>query len=83
VNQATGNAWCPVNQTATKGWRRDLRVPVSSLFLTPVAESLPGFSYRSVCPAGEGRGGIELTSTTTISAHGAFSTGRVLVGHGQ
>jgi hypothetical protein len=83
VNRATANAWCPVNQTATKGWRRDPPMPVSSLLLTPVAESLPDFSCRSVCPAGEGRGWLGLTSGTTISAHGAFSTGRVLVGRGR
>jgi hypothetical protein len=52
----TKRAWCWMKETATKGWRRDLLVPVPSLFLTPVAKSLPDFSYRSVCPAGEGNG---------------------------
>jgi hypothetical protein len=56
VNQATADAWCPVNQTAAKSWRRDLQMSVSSLFLTPVKESLPAFCHRSVCHAGEGKG---------------------------
>jgi hypothetical protein len=58
-------------------------MPVSSMFLTPVKESLPAFCHRSVCPADQERGWLGLTNRTTISAHGAFSTGRVLVGRGR
>jgi len=51
-------AWCWLKETATKSWRRDLQMRVSSLFLG-------------------------LTSETTISAHEAFSTGRVPVDGGR
>jgi len=51
-------AWCWMKEAATKSWRRDLNLRVSSLVL------------------GVG-------SKTTISAHEAFSTGRVPVGRGQ
>ena len=72
-----------INQAAIKTLRRDRQMLVSSLFLTPVKESLPAFSYRSIYPAGQGEGRMGLTSKTTISAHGAFSTGRVPVGGGR
>jgi len=72
-----------INQAATKIWGRDLRELVSSLFLAPVKESLPAFSYRSIYPAGQARGWLGLTSKMTISAHEALSTGRVPVGRGQ
>jgi len=36
VNQATIRMWSLINQTATKIWGRDLREPVSSLFLAMV-----------------------------------------------
>ena len=39
--------------------------------------------YCLVCAAGQGEGRMGLTSRTTISAHGAFSTRRVPVGTGQ
>ena len=83
VNQATANAWCWMKEAATKGWRRDLQMRVSSLFLVPVEESLPDFCYHSVYPAGQG--GVQMVSRnkTTISTRGAFSTGRVLVGRGR
>ena len=83
VTQATANAWCWMKESATRSWRRDLQMPVSSLFFTPVKESLPAFSYRSICRTGAGRGWLGLMSKTTISPHGAFSTGRVPVGRGQ
>jgi hypothetical protein len=71
-----------VNQAATKIWGRDLLEPVSSLFLAMATEASPDLSYCLVCPAGQGRGWLGLTNRTTISAHGAFSTGRVPVGRG-
>jgi hypothetical protein len=46
-----------MKEAATKSRRRDLQMPVSSLFLAPVKEALPAFSYRSIYPAGTGRGG--------------------------
>jgi hypothetical protein len=52
------SAWCWMKEAATKGWRRDLHLKVSSLFLG-------------------------LASRATISAHEAFSTGRVPVGCGR
>jgi hypothetical protein len=58
VIRAIASAWCWMKERATKSWRRDLQMLVSSLFLG-------------------------LTSKTTISPHGAFSTGRVPVGRGQ
>jgi len=51
-------AWCWLKETATKSWRRDLQMRVSSLFLG-------------------------LMNKTTISAHGAFSAGRVPVDGGR
>ena len=113
-------AWCWLKETATKSWRRDLQMRVSSLFLAPVAETSPDFSYRLVSAAGHGspslrgtrmpkqsgrgmrlprpfsgarndtsvgglaptRGELGLMNKTTISVHGAFSTGRVPVGRG-
>ena len=51
-------AWGWLKETATKSWRRDLQMRVSSLFLG-------------------------LMNKTTISAHEAFSTGRVPVGRGR
>jgi hypothetical protein len=50
----TKRAWCWMKETATKGWRRDLRMRVSSLFLAPVAQTSPDFSYRLVSAAGHG-----------------------------
>jgi hypothetical protein len=76
-------AWCWLKETATKGWRRDLNLQVSSLFLAPVAETSPDFSYRLVFAAGQRTGWLGLMNRTTISAQGAFSTGRVPVGRGQ
>jgi hypothetical protein len=83
VNQATTRMWNLMNQAATKIWGRDLREPVSSLVLAMVGEASPDLSYCLVCPAGKGWGWMGLTSRTTISAHGAFSTGRVTVGRGR
>ena len=74
VNQATTRMWSLMNQTATKIWGRDLQELVSSLVLATVGEASPDLSYCLVYPAGEGRGWMGLTSRTTISAHGAFST---------
>ena len=72
-----------VNQAATKTWGRDLQEPVSSLVLAPVAQTSSNFSYHLVCPAGAGRGWLRMMNRTTISAHEAFSTGRVPVGRGR
>jgi hypothetical protein len=83
VNQVTTRMWSLMNQVATKIWGRDLREPVSSLVLAMVGEASPDLSYRLVCPADQGWGWMRLTSRTTISAHGAFSTRRVTVGHGR
>jgi len=77
VTQTAANAWCWMKETATKNWRRDLQVRVSSLFFAPVRESLPAFSYRSIYRAGVGEKWMGLTSKTTISTHGAFSTERI------
>jgi len=76
-------AWCWLKETATKSWRRDLQVRVSSLFLAPVAETSPDFSYRLVFAAGQRTGWLGLMNKTTISVHEAFSTGRVPVGRGR
>ena len=76
-------AWCWMKETGTKSWRRDLRVPVSSLFLVPVAETSPDFSYRLVCATGQRTGWLGLMNRTTISTHEAFSTRRVPVGRGR
>jgi len=77
------SAWCWMKETATKIWGRDLREPVSSLVLAPVAEASPDLSYRLVYPAGQARGWLGLTSRTTICAREAFSNGRVPVGRGR
>jgi hypothetical protein len=58
ATQAMAGAWWWLQGTATKSWRRDLDLRVSSLFLG-------------------------LMNRTTISTHGALSTGRVPVGRGQ
>jgi hypothetical protein len=76
-------AWCWMNQATTKAWRRDLQEQVSSLFLAPLAQTSSDFSYLSVCATDQGRGRTRLMSKTTISARGAFSTGRVPVGRGR
>lgn len=83
VNQATTRMLSLINQAATKIWGRDLQERVSSLVLAMVGEASPDLSYCLVCPAGKGWGWMELTSMTTISAHGAFSTRRVTVGRGR
>jgi hypothetical protein len=51
VTRATANAWCWMKEAATKSWRRDLQIQVSSLFLAPVAETASDLSYYPVCPA--------------------------------
>jgi hypothetical protein len=83
VNQAITRMWSLINQAAKKIWGRDLQEPVSSLILGMVGEASPDLSYCLVCPAGQGGGWLGLTSRTTISAHGAFSTRRVAVGRGR
>jgi len=83
VNQATTRMWSLINQAATKIWGRDLQEPVSSLVLAMVGEASPDLSYCLVCPAGAGRGWLRMMNRTTISAHEAFSTGRVPVGRGR
>jgi hypothetical protein len=50
-------AWYWLKETATKSWRRDLQMTVSSLFLVPVAQTSSDLSYRLVCRAGRGRSG--------------------------
>ena len=82
VNQAATRIGSLMNQAAIKIWGRDLREPVSSLFLATVGEASADSPYCLVYPAGKGWGWMGLTSMTTIAAHGAFSTGRVKVGHG-
>ena len=37
-------AWCWMKEAATKSWRRDVHLQVSSLFLARVAEAASGFS---------------------------------------
>jgi hypothetical protein len=72
-----------INQAATKSWRRDLQMPVSSLVLALVRQASPDLAYCVVSRAGQGKGWLGLTSRTTISAHEAFSTGRVPVDGGR
>ena len=76
-------AWCWLKEAATKSWRRDLQMRVSSLFLAPVVETSPDFSYRLVFAAGQRTGWLGLMNKTTISTHGAFSAMRVPVGGGR
>ena len=76
-------AWWWMKEAAIKIWGRDRQEPVSSLVLAPVAQTSSNFSYHLVCPAGAGRGWLRMMNRTTISAHEAFSTGRVPVGRGR
>jgi hypothetical protein len=45
--------WCTI-EAATKSWRRDVHLQVSSLFLTMAADASRDFSYPVICPAGHG-----------------------------
>jgi len=82
VNQAATRMWRWMNQAATKNWGRDLQELFSSLVLAMSGEASPDLSYYLVCHCGQGLGWKRMTSRTT-TAHGAFSTKRVMVGHGR
>jgi len=63
-------AWWWMKEAATKSWRRDPQMTVSSLFLTMAAETSSDFSYSMMCPAGHGSPSLRGTVVPKQSLRG-------------
>jgi hypothetical protein len=83
VTRAIANEWCWMKETATKSRRRDLQMPVSSLVFGAGQGSIASLLLPLDLSCWHGTRWIRVTSKMTISARGAFSTGRMPVGRGR
>jgi len=63
-------AWCWMQEAATKSWRRDLQMRVSSLFLAAAAETSSDLSYCLVSAAGHGSPSLRGTIVLKQSRRG-------------